>query len=249
MKIIRVGLDVPVAKLFDYRADDVDDDDVRRRVLVPFGRKTAVGIIVEIAATSEVPDHRLKPALRVLRDTPALHSDDLRLLRFASDYYHHALGPVLMNALPARLRRGHALQRPVETRFVLTASGEAADFAQLPARAVVKRRLLNLFKQQRALDAVAVKTVAPTAPAALKQLIACGWVERHNDAPFAPPTVPHSAAAGPALTPEQAEAVRAVCVSRDAFQPFLLLGVTGSGKTEVYLRVVDAVLHAGRQAL
>ena len=249
MKIIRVGLDVPVATLFDYRADDVGADDVGRRVLVPFGKRTAVGIIVEIAATSEVPVHRLKSALRVLRDTPALFTDDLRLLRFASDYYHHALGPVLMNALPARLRRVHALQRPVEACFVLTTSGEAADFAQLPARAVVKRRLLDLLKQQRALDAAAVKTVARTARAALKQLIASGWVERQNVAPLTPAPGSHSAAAGPALTPEQAEAVRAVCARRDAFQPFLLLGVTGSGKTEIYLRAVDAVLRAGRQAL
>jgi len=249
MKIIRVGLDVPVATLFDYRADDIGTDDVGRRVLVPFGKRTAVGIIVEIAATSDVPVHRLKSALRVLRDTPALVTDDLRLLRFASDYYHHALGPVLMNAVPARLRRVHALQRPVETRFVLTTSGEAADFAQLPARAVVKRRLLDLLKQQRTVDAAAVKTVAPTARVAIKQLIASGWVERQNIAPVAPAPGPHSAAAGPALTPEQAEAVRAICARRDAFQPYLLLGVTGSGKTEVYLHAVDAILRAGRQAL
>ena len=249
MKIIRVGLDVPVATLFDYRADDVGADDVGRRVVVPFRRKIVIGIIIEIATVSAVPPHRLKAALHVLRDSPAFLADDLHLMKFASDYYHHAYGAVLMSALPARLRRVHALPRPVETRFVLTAAGVSADIDQLSARAIVRRRLLALFKQERSLDASTVKTVAPTAPAALKQLVACGWVERQVIAAPTPAPGPHWAAAGPALTLEQAEAVRAICASRGAFQPFLLLGVTSSGKTEVYLRVIDAVLAAGRQAL
>lgn len=249
MKIIRVGLDVPVATLFDYRSDDVGNDDIGRRVVVPFGGKIAIGVIVEITAASAVPPHRLKSALHVLRDSPALLADDLYLLKFASDYYHHAFGAVLMNALPTRLRRVHASGHPVETGFVLTAAGMSADIDQLSARAAVKRRLLALFKQQRSLDASAVKTVAPTAPAALKELVACGWVERQVVAAPTPGAGPHYAAAGPALTLEQAEAVRAICVRCDAFQPFLLHGVTSSGKTEVYLRVVDAVLAAGRQAL
>ncbi len=94
MKIVRVALDVPVATLFDYRSDDARADDIGCRVLVPFGKKLAVGAIVEIAAASDLPSQRLKSVLRVLRDAPALGNDELRLLRFAAAYYHHPLGAV-----------------------------------------------------------------------------------------------------------------------------------------------------------
>ncbi len=105
MKIIRVGLDVPVDQLFDYRSDDALSSDVGRRVLVPFGKKTRIGVILEIAETSTVPHPRLRAAQRILRDELPLTADDLRLLNFASAYYHHAYGAVIMNSLPVRLRR------------------------------------------------------------------------------------------------------------------------------------------------
>ena len=105
MSIIRVALDVPVPKLFDYRAPEATAADVGRRVLVPFNRARAVGVIIELAQATTVPAERLKEAIRILRDLPPLAVEDLRLLRFASDYYHHPLGAVVLGALPARLRR------------------------------------------------------------------------------------------------------------------------------------------------
>ena len=101
MPIIRVAMDVPVDTLFDYRALDATDADIGRRVLVPFGKKTAVGVIIEVSGTSAVPATRLKSALRVLRDMQPLAPEDLRLMRFAADYYRHPLGNVVMDALPA----------------------------------------------------------------------------------------------------------------------------------------------------
>src|SRR5688572_3367425 len=111
MNVIRVALDVPVEKLFDYLAPDAATEDIGQRVLVPFGRKTAVGVIVEMSRSSEVPPERLKSALRVLRDAPPLGAEDLRLMRFAADYYRHPLGAVVMSTLPARLRRVVAPRR------------------------------------------------------------------------------------------------------------------------------------------
>lgn len=248
MKIIRVGLDVPVAKLFDYRGD-AHIDDIGRRVLVPFGKKTMVGMIIEIADASTVPHNRLKAALRVLRDEAPLSADDLRLLKFASDYYHHALGAVVMNTLPARLRRASA-SRQVPACYALTAAGAAVSPDELPARATVKRRLLALFKQQRLLDRAAIRVVATTAPAALKQFLALSWVEPHEHAaPALPAPAPDTTGEGPALTAAQDAAMRSICAQLGNFKAFLLLGITGSGKTEVYLRVIDAVLRTGGQAL
>lgn len=250
MKIVRVALDVPVATLFDYRASDARADDIGLRVLVPFGKKTAVGVIIEVAAASSVPPNRLKSVLRVLRGTPALSSDDLRLLMFAAGYYHYALGAAVMSALPTRLRRVGAPWQSTTEQYVLTAAGELVAADELPVRALVKHRLLALFKEQRSLDYAKIRAVARTAPAALKQLIASGWVALQEVAAQPTPVIAkHAATSGPQLTTEQSEAVRAIQAHLDGFKPFLLLGVTGSGKTEVYLHAIDATLLAGRQAL
>lgn len=248
MKIIRVALDVPIATLFDYRCDEASEADIGSRVLVPFGKKTVVGIIIEITADPSVPLNRLKAALRVLRDVPPLSAADLRLLQFASAYYQYPLGATVMNALPARLRRMGKLPRQAPACYALTAAGTAALPEALPARATVKRRLLDLFRQRRTLDLAAIKALAATAPAALRQLLALGWVEPSDPPPRAA-AIPATAVARPALTPQQQDAVHAILQGLDGFHPFLLLGVTGSGKTEVYLRAAEAVLAAGRQVL
>lgn len=250
MKIVRVALDVPVNTLFDYRSDDVHADDIGRRILVPFGRKTAVGIIVELAAASDVPPERLKSALRVLRDAPVLSSVDLNLLKFAAAYYHHALGATVMSALPARLRRADALRANSTVSFALTAAGEAVAIDSLPARAPVRRRVLGLLKERRALDQATIRNIAPTALPALKQLIAQGWVtRRETPVRLAQAPLGHVTTRSPQLTSEQSAAVQAIRLHLAEFKPFVLFGVTGSGKTEVYLHAIDGVLRSGRQIL
>jgi primosomal protein N' (replication factor Y) (superfamily II helicase) len=184
MNVIRVALDVPVEKLFDYLAPDATTEDIGQRVLVPFGRKTAVGVIVEMSRSSDIPQERLKAALRVLRDAPPLGAEDLRLMRFAADYYRHPLGAVVVGTLPARLRR-----------------------------VVAPRR--RQAKQEKGRPAAA----------------------------------PAAADAPPKLTPEQALAVAEICANLGAFRPILLLGVTSSGKTEIYLHAIAAALAAGKQSL
>src|SRR5262245_53533918 len=112
LNVVRVALDVPVAKLFDYRAGDATREDVGRRVVVPLGRKTAVGVILEAAHGSALAPEKLKAGHGVLRDGPGWSRADLELLKFAADYYHHPLGAVVVGALPARLRRPPVKERP-----------------------------------------------------------------------------------------------------------------------------------------
>ena len=96
---------MPLPTLFDYRATAAASEDIGRRVLVPFGKKIAVGVIIELASTTSLPMQRVRSVLSILRDVPPLPSDVLALLKFCSDYYHHPLGEVVLNALPTRLRR------------------------------------------------------------------------------------------------------------------------------------------------
>ena len=248
MSIIRVALDVPVAKLFDYRAREATAADVGRRVLVPFGRKTAVGVIVELAHSTEVPVERLKGAIRILQEFPPLATEDLRLLRFAADYYHHPLGAVVMGALPTRLRRVVDSPRSKERgRYFLTADGSALAEAALPPRARAQRRLLERLRSGP-LDPAEAGTVFRQARSTLKRFMERGWVILQEEGP-AVRTAPLEAAAAPELTAEQTQAVSRIRAGLGGFHPFLLLGVTSSGKTEVYLHAVAATLEAGGQAL
>jgi primosomal protein N' (replication factor Y) len=248
MKIVRVGLDVPLARLFDYRCDDATAADVGTRVVVPFGRRVVIGVIFEVARAASVPAERLKTVRRVLRGEAALAPEEVRLLRFAADYYQHPLGAVAMSALPAGLRRPIARAAAAAACYALTAAGAAAAADALPVRARVLRALFERFRAQRTLDAAAVRAVAATAPAALKALVARGWVAACAEAPPGSATAP-APSVPPPLTEEQRHAAHEIRSRLGRFQAWLLLGVTGSGKTEVYLDAIAAALDAGRQAL
>lgn len=259
MKIVRVAFDVPLDTLFDYRCEQASEGDIGARVLAPFGKRTAVGVILEIAISSDVPLARLKSVTRILRDMPALSAVDLQLMRFAAEYYHHPLGAVVMSTLPVGLRQVRRLPpkalRPLQY-YALTEAGVTIVIESLPKRALTRRRLLALFHDKQILDIDAVRACAPTAIAVLKQLVAQGLVSVREGSPLPLPRIAIAAQtdapqlpALPTLTPDQSAAAAAICAELSTFKPHLLLGVTGSGKTEVYLRTIETVLNRGRQAL
>ena len=98
MKIVRVALDVPLSKLFDYSLGNDISISPGQRVLVSFGRKEMVGVAIECVASSALLAERIKPVLRVLDDTPAMPDELLGLLHFCSDYYHYPLGATVLAA-------------------------------------------------------------------------------------------------------------------------------------------------------
>ena len=252
MNYVRVALDVPLSALFDYRATAVTSDDIGRRVLVPFGRKIAVGVIVELMNTTGLATHRIRRVLSVQRDVPPLPEDVLQLLKFGSDYYHHPLGAVILNSLPTRLRRRHAIELVVSARYILTAAGRNVDAATLPARAKLKRELLTSLRHANAgVGEGSLYAIAPRARAVLKTLVESGWIERVLDTPvpYPAPIVPPTSISGRMLTAEQRSAIASVRESCEGFMPWLLLGVTGSGKTEVYLQLMADTLAQGKQTL
>src|SRR5664279_2878123 len=106
MNIVRVALDVPVPRLFDYVAPDSDESDIGRRVTVPFGTGSRTGVIIALAAASDQPDDKLKAVTGILRDMPALPAEWLALCEFCARYYQTPLGEVTTLALPPMLRRG-----------------------------------------------------------------------------------------------------------------------------------------------
>ncbi|GAB4127887.1 MAG: primosomal protein N' [Sideroxydans sp.] len=243
MSFVRVALDVPLSSLFDYQLQAGMTVQVGQRVLVPFGRKEVVGVVLEQDEQSVLPSERIKPVLQVLEDVPPLAGELLQLLAFCSGYYHYPIGQTVLAALPTRLREAEPLPPRQPSAYRLTETGQALDVQQLPARRMVQRRLLETLRTGP-VAAATLRAQAPSAGAALKTLVACGWVEA-CDSEW--PTRHHFVSQHQ-LTLDQQRAVDAIS-SQSGYGCFLLHGITGSGKTEVYVRLMETVLQRGGQVL
>lgn len=243
MAIARVALDVPLPTLFDYHCEDARSADIGRRVLVPFGRRRAIGVIVELDDSSKVDASRLKSIISVSRDLPALPAEILQLLKFCADYYHHPLGETILNALPSRLRATATLRFTEVKHYRLTAPGRNLDIAALPRHATQQRRVLEALQSASRTHAE-LMALSRRAPSIISSFISAGWVEETEAPGFAAVTL----STAPSLTQEQHAAVTRL-VSRNQFEVFLLFGITGSGKTEVYLRAMEAYLAQNKQVL
>ena len=239
--ILRVALDVPLPKLFDYRADGATHEDIGRRVLVPFGKKRAVGVIVAISAKSEIAEHRLKQADAILRDLPPLPRQWLELAEFCSGYYHRPLGEIVMAALPPRLRAA----KPVPASpgaYALTSAGRAA-LAAMPRRRTRERALFERLANGPAPENELV-ALGKGVRSLLRRNIASGRVRLVE-----PSRTATAFLAVHALTAEQTQALAAIQIGLSKFGVSLLFGITGSGKTEIYLRLIAEILAQRKQAL
>ena len=219
------------------------------RVRVPFGRQRLVGVVLELADSSDLPEDRLKPILEILDPRPILDPAALGLLQWASEYYHHPIGEVISAALPKALRVG-AASSATEERWNATVEGFEAHNRGEPKRAPKQRKLLEFLVAREGASADTLTEHLANWRDAARQLIARGWIASLEVAPQASETpTAESRAEGPPLSDEQRAAVEAVGASLGHYGTFVLHGVTGSGKTEVYLRLVERVLAQQRRAL
>lgn len=249
--ILRVALPVPLSRLFDYRPPaDGPLPAVGARVRVPFGRRRLTGLVMAHAARSDLPPDRLKRAESGLDAHALLDEDALWLVQFTADYYHHPIGETVATALPAALRQGEPLFATA-VYFRVTADGARTDTDALARRAPKQAELLCLLLDAGD-DAVLQAQLDETLPhwrRAFNALRDKGLVtsEERRASDHAAP-VELTATPGPDLNDAQRGAVDAVRAT-DGFGAFVLDGVTGSGKTEVYLHLIADCIARGRQAL
>lgn len=249
--ILRVAVPSPLYRLFDYLPPRGGPGvgvswQPGMRLRIPFGRTRTVGVLLGTVASSDIPAGRLKRVEAVLDDEPLLPADILALAQWAADYYHFPLGEVLAGCLPVSLRRGGAAQAAMERQVRITATGVAAA-AALERRAPRQAQALRLLALHPDGCSATQLAAAGIGTAVLRTLLERGHVETRQQLPAPPAAAPSQP--GPALNPAQQAACDAIAAAQGHYACFLLEGVTGSGKTEVYLQAIAATLAAGRQAL
>jgi len=244
LRILQVALPVPLPTLFDYLAPEGDLSVAPgTRVQVPFGNRMMVGLVVGSVSNSEVSENRLLPVSAVLDDAkPALEKKLVELLRWCWKYYKHAPGEVMVSAIPPALKNARAVIPGPPLLYRLTDSGEKR-LEEPSGRAKKQYRMLEALAHGPAGEKV-LADIGSGWRNILSTLMNKGWVAA-GEAPVAGLRI----TPGPDLNPDQQEAVDSITSGLNTYGCHLLDGVTGSGKTEVYLHILETILSEGRQAL
>jgi len=250
MNIVRVALAVPLPRFFDYLYPPDLTPIVGGRVLVPFGSQKRVGIVVDLPVSSDVEKEKLKPIIDVLDADSLFNSTTWDWLAWSANYYRAALGDVLFQALPVKLRNGESAVKNDRTFWRITDLGKQALESGELKRAKKQIEALNLLLTQdlekgnneissaiwsalKGKDYVE-EIIVPTEQKS--------WQQALGDNPLV------NLDNRLTLNKQQALAFSQL-LFQEGFNVWLLEGVTGSGKTEIYLQYIEEVLKKGKQVL
>jgi primosomal protein N' (replication factor Y) len=244
-RFVTVAVPCPLRRGFDYLwAESLGREPaIGMRVSIPFGPRRLVGVVIATDSSNDIPSNKMKAVLRVLDEKPTLPLELVQLGQWAADYYHHPVGDCIQQMLPVTLRKAEqAKEKPAQ---YWQCSAEIKQLPPLSARAHQQRSLLAVIQQAGQLSRRQIKDLGYSNNI-LNPLINGGYLSKAI-APTADRS--HTPADKPILNSEQDAAVTAISAQLGRFDRFLLDGVTGSGKTEVYLRAIEHCLARGEQAL
>ncbi|MCO1332888.1 primosomal protein N' [Microbulbifer sp. OS29] len=244
--ILRLAVPVPLRRLFDYLPPEGLSPELLQpgqRLWVPFAGRKLVAVLLEIV--QESPHTGLKPALGLVDSQVLFGHDSRKLLAWIADYYQAPLGEVYATALPVALRKGKPADHWAEQWLQLTIEGKGLPESAL-ARAPKQQALLQVLLRDGKQSRTHLKTLGHN-PTAIRALQDRGLVEWESGPTVPSPLPAAERAPVPELNSEQQQVLEAIDGS--CFSASLLEGTTGSGKTEVYLRLIQQVLDSGRQAL
>ena len=239
--VVRVAIQRPIYKLLDYHCEASPLPEVGCRLRVPLGNSVVTGLVVANDVESEF--NNLKGVIEVLDDKPLIDKDMMELLHWASGYYFYPLGEVLFHALPVALRKGK--QTPKLRLWNTNKLGQAFALDDLN-RAPKQKSMLELLQKGEIGEQQLDDAFGKTWRSILKQLDKKELIEfREVDADDAisksQENIPEKNQL--TLTEEQQQSVLNIAkyFQEEKPKPILLHGITGSGKTEVYLRAIESI--------
>lgn len=248
--VLLVALPVPLYQRFEYLpAKDLDSKSYKigTRVRVQFGTRKLIGLIVDKAAKSSLPVNKLKHIIEVLDEEAVFDSALLKLLFWAADYYQQPIGEVLFTALPSVLRKGKLITPTTNTLYQLaTENNLDTELGRAP-----KQRLIIklLTASPKGLSADEIAKHIPGWRSAMNALLNKQFVEKIYQESLAEPVCIESDIEKLKLNSEQQQVYDELSTKLNDFNCCLLDGVTGSGKTEVYLSLAKDTLVKDRQVL
>jgi primosomal protein N' (replication factor Y) len=262
LKIAKVAVPGPFLFPLDYLLEPVQDllsegDSTKvavvgGRVWVPFRNKKIVGLVVAITESADFDLAKIKPISEAIDSEALFSAEDLSLFQWASQYYHEPIGEVISAALPKRLRQGEPNRIQGVAHWQLTELGKTIQQGDIAGNAKRQKSVLASFQNAKhpLLSSTHLSKDSDNWRPALNKFIESGWVVESKGPCLLesdyPPSPNHI------LNEEQDYAVKSVTewLEKDnSFASFLVQGITGSGKTEVYLGMIEAVLKQGKQAL
>ena len=236
-KILKVALDVPVDQLFDY-LNNGSSILLGQQVKVPFGNRVVIGVVCEFADSSTLSTKKLKEIIstdnEVLCDEELLH-----LIKFSANYYHHPIGQSILSIIPSHIKRDKNLTLRKEMVYKATVKLTQDWLMAIPNRQQTKKKLADILIK-KSLRQSSLKTIASNAAKVIHDLQLIGicteeeWRPKIENKEDSPPT----------LNKEQLSVINQIN-QKKSFNPWLLFGITGSGKTEVYLNLINSFLKEG----
>ncbi|MCX8597781.1 MULTISPECIES: primosomal protein N' [unclassified Gilliamella] len=239
MLIAHVALPVPLYRLFDYKL--TVPAEIGARVRVPFGKREMIGIIIKIDQQSTFDSENLKSITAIIDTKNPFPQPIWQLLNWATSYYHFPIGEVIFHAMPVLLRQGRQAIKDDIKQWQLTPLGQQIDLSLL-SRAPKQKLLLSSLRNNCLNEDEFSSNLYQELQK--KQLIELVYQQPDNIC-WQYSTNPTSIQ----LNDEQSNAIETINKQNKQFGVFLLDGITGSGKTEVYLNIITDVLSQGKQAL
>jgi len=257
-KIAKVAVPGPFLFPLDYllepEVDLLTTDEPKAviggRVWVPFRNKKIVGLVMDISESADFEISKIKPISEVIDIEPLFNKTQLGLFNWASQYYHEPIGDVIMTALPKRLRAGEYAEINGMQYWQLSAEGQNKTLDDISKRALRQRKVFEQFLDKGLKSESDLNAELENWRSAVKTFTEKGWLETTNGPCLRESN--YALAPNHPLNSAQQTAVDAVLDSQanqTQFKAFLLEGITGSGKTEVYLGMIESMLKQGKQVL